>query len=156
MQKVFTLFISFLLTFSAGLIGSFFTVPAIDTWYNTLAKPFLSPPNWIFAPVWTLLYGLMAVASYRIFQKRKTDSRALHALMLYGIHLLINTSWSLVFFGLQSPSLAFVVILSLLAFIIRLTLLFGKIDRVARLLFVPYLLWVSFATYLNFMTVILN
>ena len=153
MYPAISLIVSLLLAYGAGFVGSFFTGSAIDTWYATLDKPFLNPPNWVFAPMWTFLYTLMAFAAWRIFQKR-AHPQAKGALALYGVHLILNAFWSVAFFGWHNPTLAFAVIVALWACIFALTVLFRRIDRTAGLLFIPYLAWVSFALYLNLMFVI--
>jgi benzodiazapine receptor len=147
---------SLIVTYSVAFIGMFFTVSAVDTWYPTLIKPALSPPNWIFGAVWTFLYALIAIAAWRIHGMRKSFVGAHRLLVVYGIHLVMNALWSAVFFGMQSPSLGLVVIALLWLFIAYLTITFYRHDRVAGVLFVPYLAWVSFASYLNFMIVLLN
>ncbi len=155
-SRFLSLVASLVLAYAAGFIGSFFTMPAIDSWYATLTKPELSPPNWIFAPVWTTLYTLMAIAAWRVYVKGHRGPQRTFALFLYAIHLVLNALWSIIFFGLHDPFSALVVILLLLAHIAALTYLFFKLDRTAGYLFVPYLLWVSFATYLNLAIVYLN
>lgn len=135
---------------SIGFLGSIVTMPIIDGWYSGLVKPALNPPSFIFGPVWTTLYVLMGIASYRVFRKRAVNKTvAWKALGLYGVHLLVNLSWSFVFFGGQNPEGAVAVIILLLAMILVLMLLFSRIDKWAAFLLVPYLAWVSFATYLN-------
>lgn len=143
------------LALSAGFIGSIFTTPAIPTWYASLNKPFFNPPNWLFAPVWTLLYILMGVASARVFQAKKKKIRS-RALWLYAGQLILNTLWSIVFFGLQNPTAALLVIFALLLALIATIINFNKIDRTAGLLLWPYLGWVSFASILNAAIVYLN
>ena len=147
--------VSLLLAYAAGFLGSLATAPAIDSWYATLVKPELSPPNWIFAPVWSTLYALMAIAAWRVYRTGNTKC-ARRALATYGVHLILNALWSFAFFGLQNPPLGLGVIIALLALILATTWQFYRIDRIAGLLFVPYILWVSFATYLNFALVQLN
>ncbi len=155
-RRIATLFVSLLLAYTTAAVGSFFTVEAIDTWYATLTKPELSPPNWLFGPVWTILYTLMAVAAWRVYEKRKVATRSKGALVLYGIHLALNAFWSIAFFGFQAPLFALGVIVLLLCSIVALTIFFFRIDKAAGTLFVPYVAWVSFATYLNLMIVLLN
>ena len=155
MQHIFSLILSLLLAYGVAALGSFFTVGAIDVWYATLLKPALSPPNWLFGPVWTILYALMAIAAWRVYQK-PANSLSRNALILYGVHLVLNALWSIVFFGFQAPILALSIIIALLVSILVLTILFYRIDKMAGLLFLPYLAWVSFATYLNFSIVFLN
>ena len=154
MSNIVALGISLLLAYAAGFLGSLATASAIDMWYATLVKPELSPPNWIFAPVWSVLYALMAIAAWRVY--RAQNSRKVRALLTYGVHLVVNALWSSAFFGLQSPALGFAVILILLALILATARQFYRIDRTAGVLFVPYILWVSFATYLNFAIMRLN
>ncbi len=138
----------------AGFIGSIYTTPNIKTWYAFLDKPSFNPPNWIFAPVWTILFVMMGVASFIIYkQNNKNKSQALK---LYFAQLLINIMWSVVFFGAQNP-LAGLFIIAFLWYLIGSTMLyFYKIKKSAGYLFVPYFLWVSFATILNFSIYILN
>lgn len=151
-----TLFISLALAYGAAAIGSFFTGGAIDSWYATLVKPALNPPNWIFAPVWTVLYACMAVAAWRVYGKLKTNRQVYADLLVYGFHLAVNTLWSIVFFSLHNPALSLAVIAVLWGLILYLTARFYRTDRIAGYLFLPYLAWVSFASYLNLMIVLLN
>ena len=134
----------------AGLIGSFFTISAIPTWYAVLEKPGFSPPNWIFGPVWILLYILMGVSVYLIWQKDKS------ATWLFWIHLFFNAIWSIIFFGLQNPGLALVNIIIIWLLIIVLIIKFWKINKWASYLLFPYLFWVSFASLLNYYIWYLN
>ncbi len=139
-----------------GLIGSVATFPAINTWYKTLERPSFSPPNWIFGPVWTVLYILMGAALYLIWDKGLKKKNVRVAFWFFIAHLGVNAGWSVVFFGLHSPLGGLLVIFFLLACIIALIRLFYPIDRSAAYLLVPYLLWVSFATVLNFSFLLLN
>jgi tryptophan-rich sensory protein len=140
-----------------GYVGSAFTMPQIPGWYAELVKPALNPPSFVFGPVWTTLYLLMGIAAFRIFKKRDAHPQlARRALILYGVHLFVNLAWSLVFFGGQDPEMAVAVIALLWAMIVSLVLLFSRIDKPAALLLLPYLLWVSFASYLNIAIAILN
>lgn len=134
----------------AGVVGSFFTAPAISTWYSTLNKPSFNPPSWVFGPAWITLYTLMGIASYLIWQKRGESSLAKTALIIFFVHLVFNALWSIIFFGFHSPMWAFVEIVFLWAMILSLIVIFYKIDRRAAYLLVPYILWVSFASVLNF------
>jgi len=150
---------------SAGILGSLFTIQSIPTWYATLIKPPFAPPNWLFAPVWTVLYALMGIAAFLIWEK-KTASRAMPksaklnmvsaALNMFGIQLILNALWSVVFFGLRSPLFGLFIIF-LMLFTIAITMWrFYFIDKRAFWLMVPYLLWVGFATLLNFYIFALN
>lgn len=147
---------SLMVTYAVAFVGMYFTVGAVDTWYPTLIKPAFNPPDWVFGPVWTVLYTLMAVAAWRIHGMRKSFVGARRLLAVYGIHLAVNVLWSAAFFGMQSPQWALAVIAVLWLMIAYLTVRFYRIDRTAGLLFVPYLLWVSFASYLNLAIVLLN
>jgi translocator protein len=147
-KTIFTLFASVVIAQLAGVVGSFFTASNIQTWYAFLEKPFFSPPNWLFAPAWVTLYALMGIATFLVWQKRK-EINAKSALCLYGAQLVLNASWSIVFFGLQSPFWAFWVIVVLWLLVFLTMVRFWKIRRAAGILFVPYILWVSFAAVLN-------
>lgn len=135
---------------TAGLIGSVFTFSSIPTWYATLVKPPLNPPSWVFGPVWTILYALMGIAAFLIWQKLEKNKKAKESLMIFGLQLTLNTLWSIVFFGLQMPGLAFIIIVMMWLAIAGTIFSFAKISRTAAYLLVPYLIWVSFASYLNF------
>jgi translocator protein len=134
----------------AGIIGSIFTTSAISVWYATLQKPSFSPPNWIFGPVWISLYILMGISIYLIWQEIEENKKARESMRLFWIHLFFNASWSIIFFGLQNPGLAFVNIIIIWLLIIVLMIKFWKINKWSTYLLIPYLLWVSFATLLNF------
>ena len=134
----------------AGLIGSVFTTPNIQTWYATLEKPTFSPPNWLFAPVWLTLYTLMGIALYLIWQKGLKNENNRFAFFFFLLHLFFNAIWSIIFFGLHSPLLAFFVIVILWLMIIIMIMQFSRIRKWAGYLLAPYLLWVSFAGVLNF------
>ncbi|MGW8369478.1 MAG: TspO/MBR family protein [Gammaproteobacteria bacterium] len=134
----------FALTFAAAGFGSLFLPGA---WYETIAKPAWTPPNWLFGPVWTLLYIMMAVAAWLVY--RKTQSIGL-PLTLWFVQLVLNALWSWFFFGLERPGAAFAEITILLLAIVATVVVFLRVDTVAGLLLVPYLAWVSFASALNF------
>lgn len=144
------LIISLALPQIAGIIGSLFTSPAISTWYANLQRPSFSPPNWIFGPVWILLYFLMGLSVYLIWEKNQK------ATWLFWIHLIFNATWSIIFFGLQNPGLAFINIIIIWILIIALIIKFYKINKLSSYLLVPYLLWVSFASILNYFIWYLN
>jgi len=132
-------------------VGSIFTTPAIPGWYATLQKPSFSPPNFLFAPVWTTLYILMGISLALILNKKNKT-----AIIFFVVQLVLNSLWSILFFGLKSPKLAFVEIIFLWLAILITILKFFKISKLAGWLFVPYLLWVSFASVLNLTIVKLN
>ncbi len=145
-RSIGALVILLLISFIPALIGSRFRP---DAWYEGLIKPFLKPPDWIFGPVWTVLYSIMGISAWLVWLQRR-NVRVQLALVLFGIQLLFNGLWTFLFFGLRNPGLAFVDIL-ILWFAIACTLIvFLQKNRTAGLLLIPYLSWVSFAVYLNF------
>jgi translocator protein len=155
MSNKIKLSISLAIPLLVGFIGSFFTSASVTTWYPLLIKPELNPPSWLFAPVWTILYIFMGYACYLVW-RGGLDKNKLVALALYDVQLLLNLGWSLAFFKLQNPQLGLIVILAMwFAILITMTKFF-KISQLAGWLFVPYLLWVTFATYLNYMIWYLN
>jgi len=135
--------------FLAAGIGSMATTPSIPTWYAGLAKPAWNPPNWVFGPVWTVLYLSMAVAAWLVWRQRGWTSSA-RPLGLFCAQLVLNVLWSCIFFGLHRPGLAFAEILLLWVFILGTLLLFWQRSVAAGLLLAPYLAWVTFASALNF------
>lgn len=143
-------FISIALCQLAGVVGSVFTMSAIPTWYATLKKPFFSPPNWLFGPAWITLYALMGVSFYRIWRLGWSNTQVKTAMIVFLIQLALNAVWSIIFFGLKNPGLAFAEIVILWIFIAVSIYLFYRLDKTAAYLLVPYLLWVSFASVLNF------
>lgn len=148
-MKIITAIISIAIAQGAGLIGAVFTTSSVTSWYLTINKPFWNPPSWIFGPVWTLLYVFMGIAAYLVWQQRDLPGAKL-ALSVYALQLVLNTLWSILFFGLKNPGLALVEIIFLLVSIIITTVLFWRITPLAGALMIPYLVWVSFATYLNY------
>lgn len=150
------LIVSILICQSAGLIGSVFTTPAIPAWYATIQKPSFSPPNWLFAPVWITLFLLMGVSLYLIWNKGLKDEKVKSAIIIFTVQLILNILWSFFFFGLKSPLLGFLEIVILWAAILINIVKFYNISKLAGLLLLPYLLWVSFAAFLNFTIFRLN
>ena len=141
---------------AAGMIGALFTIKAIPTWYAALEKPSFNPPNWIFGPVWLTLYTMMGVSLYLVWREREKPGGSRAALWIFGLQLFLNAIWTPVFFGARLLFPAFIVI-SLLWFFIILTILsFRKHNRIAAILLIPYLLWVSFASILNLSIWLLN
>ena len=139
-------------TFAAGWIGSRF-MP--DAWYASLVKPSWNPPNAIFGPVWSVLYVLMGVAAWLVW-RRAGFSDAGAALIVFVVQLVLNALWSYLFFGLHRPDMAFFDIVALWAVILVVVVLFWREDRLAGGLMVPYAVWVTFASYLNFVLWRLN
>lgn len=136
-------------------IGGLVTASSVGGWYVTLNKPAFNPPDWVFAPVWTILYLLMAVAAWRVWRSTKKAARRA-ALSVFGAQLALNLLWSIFFFGFQQIGLALIEILLLLSTIALNTVLFWRIERLAGWLFVPYVLWVSYAAALNLALWLLN
>lgn len=132
----------------AGSLSGLATIHAIQDWYTTLTKPSFNPPNYIFGPVWTLLYFLMGISLYLVVQTPKSDVRTA-GLILFSIQLILNFSWSFAFFYFQSPAIAMVIILGMWISIVLMILNFFKLSSTAAYLQIPYLLWVSFASILN-------
>ncbi|MBU0546923.1 tryptophan-rich sensory protein [Patescibacteria group bacterium] len=171
--NIFKLVTSILICEIAGLIGSFFTAPAINTWYAKLLKPGFNPPDWVFAPVWMILFLLMGISLYLVREKRwESDVRAdedkkeawnpistklwrgtwreENAILIFYIQLGLNILWSVIFFGLKSFDIAFIEILMLWFAILYTIVNFYRISKPAGYLLIPYILWVSFASVLNF------
>lgn len=138
-----------------AVAGSWVTLPKIATWYGGLAKPWFTPPNAVFGPAWTILYGIMAVAAWRVSCAPASPQRR-WALALFLVQLGLNAAWSPVFFGLEAPRLGLLVVLALWAVLAATIVTFLRLDRLAGGLLVPYLLWVSYATLLNAAIVHLN
>lgn len=138
-----------------GFLGSMATAESVTNWYPSISKPSINPPDWVFAPVWTGLFVMMGVAAWTVW-KRAGFRVARLPLTLFGIQLALNLLWSILFFGLQNPGLALVEIWALWLAILATIWFFRDHSQTAALLLVPYLGWVSFAVYLNFMIWQLN
>jgi translocator protein len=154
MKKWLKLIISIFVSLFAGFIGSFFTITGVNSWFSTIIKPSFNPPNWIFGPVWTTLYILMGISLYLIWTNKIKNKKP--AMTIFFTQLVLNSLWSILFFGVQKPLFAFIEII-ILWFAILLTILkFHKISKPASYLLVPYILWVSFAAVLNLSIYLLN
>lgn len=140
---------------SAGIIGTAITSPN-TLWFQNLNKPFFQPPNWLFGPVWTVLYILMGVSIWLISKQGFKTKIAKQALYLFITQLVLNSLWSLVYFGMQQILGAFILIIFIWTFILLTIVWFNKINKVAGFLLLPYILWVSFATVLNAALWLLN
>jgi tryptophan-rich sensory protein len=172
MANVFKLVIAIVVSELAGIVGAVFTTPSIAGWYSGLEKPALNPPSWIFGPVWTTLYALMGIALFLVWQRLgreqgiasssdrgrnpRNDKGVKIALGVFTLQLLLNVLWSVLFFGLHAPGGALVDIVALWAAILATIIAFANVSRPAAWLLVPYLLWVSFAFYLNYSIWTLN
>lgn len=143
MNRIFPLTLFLILVIGGGLAIGFLTAP--DEWYATLAKPDFNPPNWLFAPVWTLLYILIAIAGWRVFERNRDD----WPMKLWWVQLVLNFLWSPIFFAAHQIGVALAVIVLLLAVILAFIATAWRQDRVAAWLFIPYAAWVAFASALN-------
>ncbi|MEO7446434.1 MAG: TspO/MBR family protein [Ferruginibacter sp.] len=149
MKKILPLALAILIPVAIGAVSGLFTTEAIGGWYRTIVKPSFNPPNWIFGPVWTLLYILMGIASWLVWKQGKNKD-VKPALTLYAIQLILNFSWSFIFFYLEQPGWAFAEIIVLWVMILLTIFAFSKHSKTAAWLMVPYISWVSFASLLNF------
>ena len=155
-MKILKFIASICFCYLVAFFGSFVTLPSISTWYAGLNKPPFNPPNFIFGPVWTILYTLMGIALYLVWDKEKKNKSVNGAVEMFLLQLGLNFLWSLVFFGLHLPFAALLTIIALWICIVYTILLFRKISQAAYLLLIPYIAWVSFALILNLFIVILN
>jgi len=154
MNKWIKLIISLLICLAAGFIGSFFTTPYIPTWYESLNFPTFRPPNWLFGPVWTMLFILMGISLYLVTEKG--INKVISQLAVFGIQLILNVLWSFLFFAYQSPFYAFIEIIILWFAILFTITRFYRVSKKSSMLLIPYIAWVSFATILNYYVWILN
>ena len=152
-NKFLSFVLFFVITYSASFIGGFATVSFKEPWYSQLVKSDLNPPDWVFAPVWTTLYLMMTLAIWFFWHSKNRDMSTIY---IYFIHIVFNTTWSIVFFGLHKIFLALIVLLILIFLIIILILRFKRVNLVSYYLMIPYLLWTTYALFLNFSLLILN
>jgi benzodiazapine receptor len=155
MNKILKFIASLAVPFIAGAIGSLATFPNISSWYMSLEKPFFNPPNWLFGPVWTILYVFMGISLY-LFWTSTSKGDKTKAFIAFGVQITLNTLWSVFFFGLHSPVGGLIIILGLLVALAMTIRYFWKFSKVGSYLLVPYLLWTTFATVLNISIVVLN
>jgi len=151
----FNLGVAIALPLLAGSIGSIATISSVQNWYLGLQKPLLNPPASVFGPVWTVLYLMMGIALYLILIKPESHKRK-QALTIYGVQLLLNSLWSIAFFGAKSPELGVLVISGLLISVWMTYKRFNRLDNLAGKLLIPYMAWISFASYLNVGVAMLN
>jgi benzodiazapine receptor len=154
--QFFPFLISLVITLVIAAVASLVTVPQVQSWYPHLNKPSFNPPNQLFGPVWSVLYIMIATAAYLVWKKRDDSALYNTTKWVYFLQLLFNFLWSIIFFGLHQILLALVVIVLLWISIVATMYYFSKFSKVAMWLLVPYLLWVSFATALNFSIYLLN
>lgn len=138
-----------------GSLDSIFTAPSIGTWYASLAKPAFTPPNWLFAPVWTALFVLMGIALYLVWEKYPS-AKSKFAMQVFAVQFTLNVLWSALFFGLRSPLYGFVEIVVFWLAIAATIALFYRVSRLAAYLLVPYIVWVTIAAALNYSVMVLN
>ena len=151
-NKFVSLFLFLITTFSASFIGGITTFKFKEPWYSTLVKPSFNPPDWVFGPVWTILYILMAIAIWNVWIKSKN----INLVYLYFIHLFFNTTWSVVFFGFNQIELALINLIVLILFIVILFRKYKVVSRLSAYLMIPYFLWCCFAFLLNLNLIMLN
>jgi translocator protein len=142
--------------FTASFIGNAATMPNIPTWYAEIQKPWFTPPNWLFGPVWTLLFTALIVAFYRILRLDPQTPGRGRAIMIFVVQIACNALWSIAFFGMRSPGLGLVVIVFLWSSIVANMIAFRRLDRLSSWAFPPYLAWVSFAGALNLAIFMMN
>ena len=151
-NKYLSLLIIFLITFLAPSIGGYVTASFKEPWYSQIILPSFNPPSWVFAPIWTTLYIMMALAIWKIW----INSFDLKILQLYFIHLFFNGTWSIVFFGLHQIAFALINLIIILIFIVLLMKRYFYLDKISFYLMIPYLLWSSYALILNSSILVLN
>ena len=152
-NKFLSFVLFFIITFSASFIGGLVTFTFKEPWYSELTKSNFNPPDWIFAPVWTTLYLMMTLAIWFFWHSK---NREMNTIYIYFIHIVFNTTWSVVFFGFHNIFLAFVNLIILILLIVILILRFRRVNKVSSYLMIPYLLWSSFALFLNYRLLVLN
>ena len=152
-NKFLSFVLFFIITFSASFIGGLVTYTFKEPWYSELTKSNFNPPDWIFAPVWTTLYLMMTLAIWFFWHSK---NREMNTIYIYFIHIVFNTTWSVVFFGFHNIFLALVNLIILIFLIVILILRFRRVNKVSSYLMIPYLLWSSFALFLNYSLLVLN
>lgn len=140
----------------AGVAGSLVTITGPGSWYDLLAKPSFNPPSWLFFPVWSVLYILMGISLFLVLMEKRRGREVTIPLVLFGVQLVLNALWSYLFFYLESTLLGLAGILVLWIFILATMVMFFSVNRVAAILLIPYLAWVSFAAVLNYALYMLN
>lgn len=148
--------VSILVPLLAGFLGSIFTAESVSTWYTTLQKPAFTPPSWVFAPAWTLLYVLMGISLYLVWKEGLEKREVKIGIGIFSVQLVLNAAWSFLFFGLRSPLLGLLEIIPLWIAILATIIYFHRISKKASYLLVPYLTWTIFAALLNYYIFLLN
>jgi tryptophan-rich sensory protein len=145
-NKFLTFILFFFITYSASLIGGLATINFKEPWYSQLIKPSFNPPDWIFAPVWTTLYLMMTMAIWFFWHSK---NRNMNTVYIYFIHLIFNTTWSIIFFVFHNIFLALIILIILIVLIIILIVRFKRVNLLSTYLMIPYLLWCCYALILN-------
>ena len=152
-NKLLSFLLFVIITYSASLIGGLATINFKEPWYSMLVMPSYNPPDWVFAPVWTTLYLFMTIAIWKFWHSKNRD---IDTIYIYIVHLIFNTTWSIVFFVFHQILLALLILIILIALIIILMQRFSKINLISYYLMIPYLLWCFYALILNLSLFILN
>ena len=152
-NKFFTFLLFALITYSASAIGGLVTMSSKEPWYSLINKPSFNPPSWIFAPVWTTLYLMMTIAIWFFWHSKNKDMNTIY---IYFIHIVFNTTWSVVFFGFHKIFYAMLILIVLIFLIIILIIRFKRVNMLSYYLMIPYLLWCCYALILNLNLVLLN
>ena len=152
-NKFLSFVLFFFITFSASFVGRLATISSKEPWYSQLIKSNYNPPDWIFAPIWLTLYLMMTIAIWLFWHSKKRDMNTIY---IYFIHIVFNTTWSIVFFGLHQIFLALVALIVLIFLIIILIQRFKRVNLLSYYLMIPYLLWTVYALFLNFNLMVLN
>ena len=152
-NKILSFFLFFIITFSASVVGGSVTISFKEPWYSSLIKSNLNPPDWVFAPVWTILYLMMTIAIWKFWHSKNRDMNTIY---IYFIHIIINTTWSIIFFAFHNLFMAFIVLIILIILIVLLIVRFRRVNMLSYYLMIPYLLWCFYALFLNFNLLILN
>jgi len=152
-NKFFTFILFFIITYSASLIGGLATINFKEPWYSLIIRPSFSPPDWVFAPVWTTLYFMMTLSVWLFWHSTNRDMKTVY---IYFIHIIVNTTWSITFFVFHQIAISILVLIILIALIIILIKNFKRVNLISSYLMIPYLLWCCFALVLNLSIFVLN
>ena len=152
-NKFLTFILFFIITYSASLVGGLATINFKEPWYSLIIRPSFSPPDWVFAPVWTTLYFMMTLAIWLFWHSTNRDMKTVY---IYFIHIIVNTTWSITFFVFHQIAISILVLIILIALIIILIKNFKRVNLISSYLMIPYLLWCCFALVLNVSIFVLN
>ena len=152
-NKFFTFILFFIITYSASLIGGLATINFKEPWYSLIIRPSFSPPDWVFAPVWTTLYFMMTLSVWLFWHSTNRDMKTVY---IYFIHIIVNTTWSITFFVFHQIAISILVLVILITLIIILIKNFKRVNLISSYLMIPYLLWCCFALVLNLSIFVLN